>query len=251
LPPTEETDAVTKLTVGIPRETRPGETRVALTPDVIRQLSRKPFEVIVERGAGELAGFTDDAYESAGARLVDTASMVYSSARVILKIQRPTDGEIPSLSEGQTLIALLQPLTNQDNVVKLAEQKVTALSMDAIPRITRAQPMDALSSQSTVAGYKAVLLAATHLGRMKIRCRVLRLNIKHIGPQNREGFQQNQNVRHVIGGCQALAHRRFAEPLQHGAWWGPSNGRRRERCHDRKGYAFRYRNRAPARPDGA
>lgn len=163
MPPTDETDAATKLTVGVPRETRSGETRVSLTPDVIRQLSRKPFEVIVERGAGDLAGFTDNAYEAAGARLVDTAKDVYSSAQVILKILRPTDDEISLLNEGQTLIALLQPLTNQENVVKLSEQKVTALSMDAIPRITRAQSMDVLSSMSTCGGYMAVLLAATHL----------------------------------------------------------------------------------------
>lgn len=162
MPPTD-TDATTKLRVGVPRETRQGETRVALTPDVTRQLSRKPFEVIVERGAGELAGFTDNAFEEAGARLVDSAEAVYDEAGVILKIQRPTDDEISYLSEGQTLIALLQPLNHQENVVKLSEQKVTALSMDAIPRITRAQSMDVLSSMSTCGGYMAVLLAASHL----------------------------------------------------------------------------------------
>ena len=163
MPPTEETDAATKLTVGVPRETREGETRVSLTPDVIRQLSRKPFEIVVERGAGELAGFTDSAFEDAGATLVDAAGDVYSKAQVILKIQRPTDDEISQLREGQTLCALLQPLTNQENVVKLSEQKVTALSMDAIPRITRAQSMDVLSSMSTCGGYMAVLLAASNL----------------------------------------------------------------------------------------
>lgn len=162
MPPTD-TDTATKLTVGVPRETRPGETRVSLTPDVIRQLSRKPFEIIVERGAGDLAGFTDSAYEEAGATMVDSAGDVYSKARVILKILRPTDDEIALLSEGQTLCALLQPLTNQENVVKLSQQKVTALSMDAIPRITRAQSMDVLSSMSTCGGYMAVLLAASHL----------------------------------------------------------------------------------------
>ncbi len=162
MPPTD-TDAATKLRVGVPRETRKGETRVALTPDVIRQLSRKPFEVIVERGAGEMAGFTDEAFEAVGATLIDSAKGVYDEATVILKIQRPTDDEIALLSEGQTLIALLQPLSHQENVVKLAEQKVTALSMDAIPRITRAQSMDVLSSMSTCGGYMAVLLAASHL----------------------------------------------------------------------------------------
>jgi H+-translocating NAD(P) transhydrogenase subunit alpha len=162
LPPTE-TDAANKLAVGVPRETRDGETRVALTPDVIRQLSRKPFEVIIERGAGKLAGFTDEAFQDSGAKLVDSAREVYDSAEIILKIQRPTDEEIALLREGQTLCALLQPLTNQENVVKLSQQKVTALSMDAIPRITRAQSMDVLSSMSTCGGYMAVLLAASHL----------------------------------------------------------------------------------------
>jgi H+-translocating NAD(P) transhydrogenase subunit alpha len=162
LPPTE-TDATTKLKVGVPRETRPGETRVSLTPDVVRQLSRKPFEVIVERGAGDSAGFTDSAFEQAGATLVDSANAVFDSAEIILKIQRPTDEEIAMMHEGQTLCALLQPLSHQNNVLKLTRQKVTALSMDAIPRITRAQSMDVLSSMSTCGGYMAVLLAASHL----------------------------------------------------------------------------------------
>lgn len=162
MPPTE-TDETRKLKVGVPRETREGETRVALTPDVIRQLSRKPFEVILERGAGELAGFTDTAYEDVGATLVDSAKEVYDRAEIILKIQRPTDEEIALLHEGQSICALLQPLTNQENVVKLSERKATALSMDAIPRITRAQSMDVLSSMSTCGGYMAVLLAASHL----------------------------------------------------------------------------------------
>ncbi len=162
MPPTE-TDETRKVKVGVPRETRDGETRVALTPDVIRQLSRKPFEVIVERGAGELAGFTDAAFEEVGTTLVDSAKNVYDSAEIIVKIQRPTDDEIAQLHEGQTVCALLQPLTNQENVVKLSERKVTAMSLDAIPRITRAQSMDVLSSMSTCGGYMAVLLAASHL----------------------------------------------------------------------------------------
>jgi H+-translocating NAD(P) transhydrogenase subunit alpha len=170
LQPTD-TDAATNagapesapLRVGVPRETRPAETRVALTPDVVRQLSRKPFEILVERDAGRNASFTNEAYEEAGARIIDSVDGVYSEAQVILKIQRPTDEEIARLRDGQVIIAMLQPLTNQETVVKLAKQNATALSMDAIPRITRAQSMDALSSMSTVGGYKAVLLAASEL----------------------------------------------------------------------------------------
>jgi H+-translocating NAD(P) transhydrogenase subunit alpha len=162
LPPTEA-DEAKKLRVGVPRETRETETRVALTPDVVRQLSRKPFEILVERDAGYRASFTNEAFEAAGARIVESTDALYTEAEVILKIQRPTDEEIGYLRDGQTLIAMLQPLTNQETVVKLAEHKVIALSMDAIPRITRAQSMDALSSMSTVGGYKAVLLAAVEL----------------------------------------------------------------------------------------
>jgi H+-translocating NAD(P) transhydrogenase subunit alpha len=170
LPPTdtdatqnEEASARPPLKVGVPRETRPAETRVALTPDVVRQLSRKPFEILVERDAGFAASFTNEAFEEVGARILDSADAVYQEADVILKIQRPTDDEIAKLRSGQTIIAMLQPLTNQETVVNLAKHGATALSMDAIPRITRAQSMDALSSMSTVGGYKAVLLAASEL----------------------------------------------------------------------------------------
>jgi H+-translocating NAD(P) transhydrogenase subunit alpha len=170
LPPTESDAAQNEgaserspLRVGVPRETRPAETRVALTPDVVRQLSRKPFEILVERDAGIAASFTNDAFEAAGARIIDSADTLYQEADVILKIQRPADDEIARLRSGQTIVAMLQPLTNQETVSKLAQQGATALSMDAIPRITRAQSMDALSSMSTVGGYKAVLLAASEL----------------------------------------------------------------------------------------
>ncbi|HVX30409.1 MAG TPA: Re/Si-specific NAD(P)(+) transhydrogenase subunit alpha [Nitrolancea sp.] len=151
------------LAVGVPRETMTGERRVALTPDVVRKLSRTGFRILVEHGAGEAASFLDPMYESAGAEIVPTAAALYNASTVVLKVQRPTDEEVKALKPGTILIALLQPLVSPDLVVKLSEQRVTAMSMDAIPRITRAQPMDALSSMSTVAGYKAVLLAANSL----------------------------------------------------------------------------------------
>jgi NAD(P) transhydrogenase subunit alpha len=150
------------MKVGVPREKAAGERRVALVTDAVRRLVDASVEIVVERGAGEAAGILDPAYEEAGARISDDA---YAEADVLCKVQPPTDDEITRLREGQTLIAFLQPLTSPGLVQALAGRRVTAFSMDSIPRITRAQPMDALSSQSTVAGYKAVLLAASHLGK--------------------------------------------------------------------------------------
>src|SRR2546425_1883461 len=147
------------MKIGVPKETMPGETRVGLVPETVGRLAKAENTVVVERGAGTASSFTDDAYEKAGAQIVDNAY----DAELVAKVQRPTDEEIGKLRSGTVLIAFLQPLTNHQLVDQLARAGVTALSMDAIPRITRAQPMDALSSQATVAGYKAVLLAAAAL----------------------------------------------------------------------------------------
>src|SRR6185436_5454750 len=147
------------MKIGVPKETMPGETRVGLVPETVGRLAKANNTVIVERGAGVASAFTDDAYEKAGAQLVGDAY----DAELVVKVQRPTSDEVQKLRSGTTLIALLSPLINHDLVRSLASQGVTALSMDAIPRITRAQPMDVLSSQATVAGYKAVLLAAAQL----------------------------------------------------------------------------------------
>lgn len=151
------------LTIGVPRETMPGERRVALTPETTKKLVARGFTVLVEREAGLAAGFTDEEYEAAGAQIVPDGGAVYSSASLVLKVQRPAEHEIELLRPGTALIAFLQPLVRPELVARLAERKITAISMDTIPRITRAQPMDALSSMSTVAGYKAVLLAANEL----------------------------------------------------------------------------------------
>ncbi len=140
------------------RETTPGERRVSLVPDTVGRLAKSGNEVIVERGAGQGSSFPDRTYTDAGATIGDPWS-----ADLVAKVAKPTDDELGRLREGTILIAFLQPLTNHALVRELARRRVTALSMDAIPRITRAQPMDALSSQATVAGYKAVLLAATAL----------------------------------------------------------------------------------------
>jgi NAD(P) transhydrogenase subunit alpha len=148
------------MRIGVVRETTPGERRVALVPETVGRLAKGGNEVIVERGAGEASSFPDRMYTDAGATIGDAWS-----ADLVVKVAKPSDDEIARIRESAVLIAFLQPLTNHDLVRELARRRVTALSMDAIPRITRAQPMDALSSQATVAGYKAVLLAAAALPR--------------------------------------------------------------------------------------
>src|SRR4051812_37702112 len=146
------------MRIGVVRETTPGERRVALVPETVGRLAKSGNEIVVERGAGEASSFPDRMYTEAGATIGDAWD-----AELVVKVAKPTDEEVARLREGAILIAFLQPLTNHALVRELARRRVTALSMDAIPRITRAQPMDALSSQATVAGYKAVLLAAAAL----------------------------------------------------------------------------------------
>ena len=146
------------MRIGVVRETTPGERRVSLVPDTVGRLAKGGNEVVVERGAGQASSFPDRMYTEAGATIGDAWS-----AELVLKVAKPSDDELGRLREGTVLIAFLQPLVNHALVRELARRRLTALSMDAIPRITRAQPMDALSSQATVAGYKAVLLAATAL----------------------------------------------------------------------------------------
>jgi NAD(P) transhydrogenase subunit alpha len=146
------------MRIGVVRETTPGERRVALVPETVGRLAKSGNEVVVERGAGEASSFPDRMYTEAGGTIGDAWD-----AELVVKVARPSDEELARLREAAVLIAFLSPLTNHSLVRELARRRVTALSMDAIPRITRAQPMDALSSQATVAGYKAVLLAAAAL----------------------------------------------------------------------------------------
>jgi NAD(P) transhydrogenase subunit alpha len=148
--------------VGVPKETEPGERRVALVPDAVARLIAGGFDVLVERGAGEAAFFGDEAYADAGARLVASA---FAEADVVVKVQKPSPRELDALRQGTVLIGFLQPLTSEETIQRLSEGGVTAFAMESIARITRAQSMDALSSQSTVAGYKGALLAAERLPR--------------------------------------------------------------------------------------
>jgi NAD(P) transhydrogenase subunit alpha len=147
------------MRIGVPRETAVGERRVALVPEVVGKLVPAGFEVLVQRGAGEAASFPDAAYEEAGARLVDD----WAEAEGVVKVQKPSDEELGRLRDGQVLIGFLQPLTDPEGIERLAQRGVIAFAMESIPRITRAQSMDALSSQATVSGYKATLLAAERL----------------------------------------------------------------------------------------
>ena len=157
-----ETQTAGTVTVGVPRETAHGERRVALTPDTVKRLTASGVAVRVEHEAGAASGHIDEAYTAAGAEIVPGAKEAFQ-ADVVIKVQRPNAEESALLRSGATLIALLQPLTNLDEMRELAEKEITTFSMDAIPRTTRAQSMDVLSSQATVAGYKAVLMAADTL----------------------------------------------------------------------------------------
>jgi len=148
------------MIISVPKETMPGEQRVALVPEVVPRLTKAGLDVVVQPGAGESAGFLDAAYEGKGARL---EGQVFERADIFLKVQPPTLDEIGRMNEGSLLISFLQPYTNTAGIKALAARKITAFSMELMPRITRAQPMDALSAMSTIAGYKAVLLAATRL----------------------------------------------------------------------------------------
>lgn len=147
------------MQLGIPKETGPGERRVALVPETVARLG-DGVEAIVESGAGEAAGFPDAGYVEAGAKIGDPWG-----ADVIAKVAAPTAGETAQLRDGQVLVAFLQPLTDTAAIARLASAGVHAFALESIPRITRAQSMDALSSQATVAGYKGALIAADRLPR--------------------------------------------------------------------------------------
>jgi len=154
------------MKIGVPKETVADERRVALTPDVAGRLGKSGLAVLVERAAGEAASFGDAAYQAAGATVVPAAADLFGQSDVILKVQPPSLAEVGLCREGTALVAVFQPSAARDAVAALAARKVTAFSLALLPRITRAQAMDVLSSQATVAGYKAVLLAAAAAGRL-------------------------------------------------------------------------------------
>lgn len=154
----------------VPKETYPGETRVAAVPETVKKLIKAGHTVSVETGAGTGSHLSDEAYREAGATVGDDAAKLYGAADVVLKLHAPrkleSRDEADLLKEGSILVSFLYPLTNPERVEKLRSRKITAFAMDQIPRISRAQSMDALSSQANIAGYKAAIMAADHLGKL-------------------------------------------------------------------------------------
>ena len=148
------------MKLAIAKEIEAGERRVALVPDAVAKLVKQGVEVLVEAGAGAKSFFSDLAYEEAGARVVADTATLWGEADVVVKIGELKESEVHQLREGGVFIGFLNPLGNPALVQRLADRKVTAFSMEMIPRTSRAQSMDALSSQANVAGYKAVLIAA-------------------------------------------------------------------------------------------
>lgn len=153
------------MRIAVLKESVPNETRVALIPESVGRLTKAGHEVVVQRGAGEAAAATDAAYEKAGATIADSAAQAVAGAALIAKVQRPSAEEVGLLPEGSALVCLMNPSSAGDTLNALAARKVTAFALELVPRITRAQSMDVLSSQSTVAGYKAVLIGANAVGK--------------------------------------------------------------------------------------
>ena len=153
------------MKIGVPRETHPGERRVATTPDVAAQLQKLGYDVVVEKDAGAAASFSDEAYEEAGCSIVGSSADIWSGADIILKVRPPEGEQAAGLKDSQTLISFLYPGQHPELLEQLTGSGGTALAMDSVPRISRAQKMDALSSMANIAGYRAVVEAAQHFGR--------------------------------------------------------------------------------------
>jgi NAD(P) transhydrogenase subunit alpha len=151
--------------IGVPTEIYPGEKRVATVPEVVPKLVKLGFGVIVQSGAGEAAAIGDEAYAAAGAKVVPSAAAVWSGADIIFKVRAPGGEEVQGMREGQILVSFIWPAQNPDLLEQLAARKVTVLAMDSVPRISRAQKLDALSSMANIGGYRAVIEAAHQFGR--------------------------------------------------------------------------------------
>ena len=153
------------MRIGVPKENYEGERRVATTPEVAAQLIKLGYDVSVESGAGAAASFSDDAYREAGCDVVATAADLWSQSDLVMKVRGPDNDEAARLRSDQTLISFLWPGQNPELLQTLTDSGATALAMDSVPRISRAQKMDALSSMANIAGYRAVVEAAQHFGR--------------------------------------------------------------------------------------
>jgi NAD(P) transhydrogenase subunit alpha len=153
------------MKIGAPTETAEGEARVALTPESAERLQKLGYECLVESGAGAAASITDAAYESAGVKVLGSAIELWGEADVIIKVREPSMAEVDAAPEGKTLICFIWPAANEDLLAKLQAKQMSALAMDMVPRISRAQKMDALSSMANIAGYRAVVEAGNNFGR--------------------------------------------------------------------------------------
>ena len=153
------------LTIGIPKEIFPNEKRVATVPDVVEKLIKLGFSVVVETGAGDLSNFADDTYAAVGAKVAASAADLWNAADIVFKVRAPSMDEVALIKPGTTLVSFIWPAQNPDLMQALAARKTTVLAMDSVPRMSRAQKMDALSSMANIAGYRAVIEAANHFGR--------------------------------------------------------------------------------------
>jgi len=153
------------LTIGVPKETATGEKRVATVPDVVEKLIKLGFKVAVESGAGDAANFSDDVYHAAGASVVHGTAELWAGADIVFKVRGPTSEEVGLMRSGGALVSFIWPAQNPDLLQALAAKRATVLAMDSVPRMSRAQKMDALSSMANIAGYRAVIEAAHHFGR--------------------------------------------------------------------------------------
>ncbi|WP_087718945.1 Re/Si-specific NAD(P)(+) transhydrogenase subunit alpha [Salinicola salarius] len=153
------------MKIGAPKELARGEARVALTPESAQQIQKLGHECLIESGAGKLAGFDDDAYRQAGVSVVDSAATLWQEADVVIKVREPVESEIDQLKAGQTLITFFWPAQNEANLERCRAKGATVIAMDMVPRISRAQKMDALSSTANIAGYRAVIEAGNQFGR--------------------------------------------------------------------------------------
>src|SRR3989440_2246734 len=151
--------------IGAPHETAPGEKRVATVPEVVERLVKLGFRVAVQAGAGEAANFADDTYRAAGAEIVADAERLWAAADIVFKVRAPSAAELAMMREGATLVSFIWPAQNPALMQALASKRATVLAMDSVPRISRAQKLDALSSMANIAGYRAVIEAAHHFGR--------------------------------------------------------------------------------------
>ena len=151
--------------IGIPKEIWDGEKRVATVPEVVEKLIKLGFEVAVESGAGEAANFSDETYRAAGAQVIEGATALWAASDIVFKVRGPSAQEVGLLREGATLVCFIWPAQNPDLMQQLAARKATVLAVDSVPRISRAQKLDALSSMANIGGYRAVIEAAHHFGR--------------------------------------------------------------------------------------